>query len=435
MAMPACPRPHKSQMKNSTRTSTVSGSDRAPLPAILAFAWISSLGTGIATNGIYFLSKEHYHFSVSQNYWLGLLAGIMYIIGALGAGPLIRRAQLLGISTRGVLIGVAVALGLLCQVPILAATGSGKPVSQWPIWVLVSLYQPLTGILWPVAESFLSGGRSGAELRSALGRFNVTWSSALVIALCAMGPLERYPTQLLAALGLVHLASLLTVAFIGPEPGRHLPHEHEPHPPVYTRLLVTFRILLPMSYMVLTALTPYLPAALTTLGIAAAWRPPASATWTAARLVTFFVVERWHGWHGRWFPAVVGVVLLLGGFAAAVLAPLLGPGAPGVALMLGGLAAFGVGMSTIYTAALYYAMEVEKAEVEAGGMHEALIGLGYTGGPACGLAGVGMVATQMVGEGAGPVVTLSMVGVIALAVVGGTAFRLSVAKRRGTLNP
>jgi len=105
------------------------------------------------------------------------------------------------------------------------------------------------------------------------------------------------------------------------------------------------------------------------------------------------------------------------------------------AAMLGGLAAFGVGMSTIYTAALYYAMEVEKAEVEAGGMHEALIGLGYTGGPACGLAGVGMVATQMVGEGAGPVVTLSMVGVIALAVVGGTAVRLSVAKRRGSLNP
>lgn len=418
-----------------TRTVRPAGSGRAPLPAVLAFGWISSLGTGIATNGIYFLSKEHYHFTVSQNYWLGLLAGVMYIFGALGAGPLIRRARQMGVSTRGVLIAVVLLLGLLCQVPILAASGAERPASQWPIWLLVALYQPLTGVMWPVVESFLSGGRSGAELRSALGRFNVTWSSALVVALCAMGPMEKFPTQLLAALGIVHLVSLLTVSSIGAEPGRHLADEHEPHPPVYTRLLVTFRILLPVSYMVLTALTPYLPAALASLGIAAAWRPPASATWTAARLVTFFALERWHGWHGRWSPAAVGVVLLLGGFAAAVLAPMLGPSLPGMAMMLSGLAAFGVGMSTIYTAALYYAMEVEKAEVDAGGMHEALIGLGYTGGPACGLAGVGMVATQVVGVDSGPVVTLTMVGVIALTVVGGTGYSLSRSKGRRAPKP
>jgi hypothetical protein len=194
-------------------------------------------------------------------------------------------------------------------------------------------------------------------------------------------------------------------------------------------LLVTFRILLPVSYMVLTALTPYLPTALAALGVPAAWRPPASAMWTAARVVTFFVVERWHGWHGRWFPAAIGVVLLLGGFAAAVLAPQLGPGVAGIVFMLAGLAAFGVGMSTIYTAALYYAMEVEKAEVEAGGTHEALIGLGYTAGPACGLAGVGMVATQTVGSDGGPLVTLTMVGAIAVVVVTGTGIRLAMARR------
>ena len=398
-------------------------SPRASLGAVLAFAWISSLGTGIATNGIYFLSREHYHFSVSENYWLGLLAGVTYIVGALGAGPVIRRAGAAGVSTRAVLGLVVACLGVLCAVPLAAARAGST--GQWPIWVLTAIYQPLTGILWPVTESYLSGGRSGAELRSALGRFNVVWCSALVVALCAMGPLEKHATELLAALGIVHGLSLLLLPLLGREPGRHLPHLHQPHPPVYERLLITFRILLPVSYMVLTALTPYLPAALAALGISAAWRPPLSSTWTAARFVTFFALERWHGWHGRWFPAAIGTVLLLGGFAGAVLAPLFGPGLPGVALMLCGLTAFGIGMSTIYTAALYYAMEVEKAEVDAGGTHEALIGVGYSGGPLCGLAGVGMVATHTVQPEAGPVVTLTLVGVIALTVVGGTGLKVA----------
>jgi hypothetical protein len=39
----------------------------------------------------------------------------------------------------------------------------------------------------------------------------------------------------------------------------------------------------------------------------------------------------------------------------------------------------------VYTGAIYYAMEVHKSDVDAGGTHETLVGLGYSVGPACGL--------------------------------------------------
>ena len=44
-----------------------------------------------------------------------------------------------------------------------------------------------------------------------------------------------------------------------------------------------------------------------------------------------------------------------------------------------------------YTAALYYVMEVGGGEVDAGGSHEALIGIGYTVGPLCGVFSCALV--------------------------------------------
>jgi hypothetical protein len=42
---------------------------------------------------------------------------------------------------------------------------------------------------------------------------------------------------------------------------------------------------------------------------------------------------------------------------------------------------------------LYYAMAVGSAEVDAGGKHEAVIGLGYTAGPMLGLMALGLSST------------------------------------------
>ena len=49
----------------------------------------------------------------------------------------------------------------------------------------------------------------------------------------------------------------------------------------------------------------------------------------------------------------------------------------------------GAGIGSAYAAALYYAMEVGDAQVDAGGAHEAMIGIGYMGGPLAALVAVG----------------------------------------------
>ena len=94
---------------------------------------------------------------------------------------------------------------------------------------------------------------------------------------------------------------------------------------------------------------------------------------------------------------------MTGGFGLVVLAPT-------IHLMLVGFVVFGVGMGMVYYTALYYAMAVGRAEVDAGGVHEALIGVGYTIGPAAGLLGTAL--------GGGPAIVGIVWGLVGLGAIG-----------------
>jgi hypothetical protein len=83
-------------------------------------------------------------------------------------------------------------------------------------------------------------------------------------------------------------------------------------------------------------------------------------------------------WHGRASSLVVAGLLLALGFATAI-------AAPNEMVLIAGLAALGLGQGAIYYSAIYYGLAVGGAEVEAGGIHEALVGAGYFLGPALGL--------------------------------------------------
>ena len=399
----------------------------APLWAVLTFTFLCSIGTGVITNGIFFLTEQGFEFSRTKNYTLGLILGVTYIVGSLGAGPAMGwlRRLIPGVSARAMLAGVLVLLGALSALPALALHAS-PTLTIAAVWMLVAIYSPLTGVLWPTVESFVAGGRRGPALRSAMGLWNVVWSGAIIVAYYAMAPVIRlYPTQTLLGLCILHLATALLLGAFPPEPGEHAAHEHEPHPPVYRALLVTFRMLLPMAYVVSSTLVPYLPTAMTDLGLPKHLHTVLGTAWLIPRTVAFLILERWHGWHGRWATAVVGGVLLLAGFAASVLAPALvpkglsppnEPDVLGVALLLIGLSVFGTGMAVIYSAAIYYAMEVGNAEIDAGGTHEALIGVGYSIGPLCGLLASGAVDRGLIGDRAFNGTVLGTVGFIAVIV-------------------
>jgi MFS family permease len=111
-----------------------------------------------------------------------------------------------------------------------------------------------------------------------------------------------------------------------------------------------------------------------------------AATWLFARALAFLLLGRWHDWHGRWSVAFAGALFVLGGFGVTLLAPHFGAAA--ISLVALALFVFGAGLATLYTAALYYAFEVGGSE--GGSSHEALIGLGYSIGPICGLVVVAL---------------------------------------------
>lgn len=375
---------------------TLHPSTPTPLRAVFAFTFLNSLGGGVVTTGFAFLAESAYGFKAADNYLLGLGQGVTYIIGALGVGPVLSLAMRRSprVTARLVLAGLMAALAGLCLLPwIIQHQGKG---SSWPFWVLVLGYSALTGVLWPIVESYMSGGRSGAELRAATGMFNVVWSSALVVAYLAMAPLlEGRPLEVVVGVGAVHLASAALLLAFASKPAAHIAEHHVAPPENYPRLLGVFRMQLPTSYLFYSALTPFLPVACRSLEVEQGWQTPLASVWLGSRVATFVVMQRWHGWHGRWTTAWAGALMLLAGFAGAVLTPRLGGLAGreiGIAALGVTLAVFGVGMGVVYCSALYYALSVGQAEVDAGGKHEALIGLGYLGGPACGLLAIG--ATQ-----------------------------------------
>lgn len=372
-----------------------------PIAGIMALSFLASVGTYVVESGVFFLTEHTYHFSLVENYTLGVALGITYILGAALASRWIALAKrsFPRLKSRGILTAMMLLMTLLCAVPWAAkrwAGGDPDHPAHWPMWVLVLTYTPLTGILWPMVESYVSGGRSGDRLRSTMGWWNVVWSSALIVGSVGMAPFVKdQAAEVIAALAFLHLLAAGLTRVLSPEPAPH-PAEGPHHcPPVYARLLVTFRFLLPASYLVSSAMIPFLPELMKDkLQIPAAMHTVYGATWLASRTLMFAVLQRTSGWHGRWWLPSLGLASLLGGFALTALSFRVGGVTLGLPILLAGLGVFGVGMGAVYMGAIYYAMEVGKAEVDAGGTHEALIGVGYSAGP-----GLGLVAAAALQRG------------------------------------
>lgn len=398
-----------------------------PLWASLLLTFSASAGSMIVQTGIFYLTTSTYKFSTIENYSLGVVQGLTYIAGAMGAGPLIRslRRAMPSLSSRAILIAILSFMAAMCVIPKVALGDASDNAPHWPIWLLVMLYSPTSGMLWPMVESYIAGGRAGQQLRSTIGWWNVVWSSSLILSSIVMAPfVEQGGTNLILALGGVHVGCALLITRFGREP---LPHPHEAAhvvPPSYAKLLVTFRWLLPMSYLVCSAMIPFLPTLMKRLGIDASMHTIFGATWLLFRTIGFVGMERSKAWHGRWWHPALAMVFMLAGFALVALCIVIGGTENGRPILISGLACFGMGMAMIYAGAIYYAMEVGQAEVDAGGAHEGLIGVGYTVGPAIGLGAAFAVRGEMLKPDMLEPAVLGGIAIVAAIVAGVVARRI-----------
>lgn len=378
----------------------------ASLGLVLGATFLLSVGTGVVSNGIFFITREQFGYSRTWN--LALAAGInaIYIAGALGVGPALRRLarRSARVTTRRVLLALISVMGVVATLPAIIE-------AQWTVWLVAALYGPVAGGMWPIVESYLSGGRRGADLRRAIGGFNLGWALAVAAAYWGMGAvLEVRPLLAIGGMGALYLCCLPLIWRLPNDPARHADLHGEAHPPVYERLLPVFRWLLILSYVLIGVVAPLLPDRMEALGMSARWGAMAASAWAISRIAMFWLFRHWGGWHGRWrTPFWTG-----GGMIGGMILTLSSTGLAGALL---GLVLFGVGVGGVYAAALYYAMSVGAAEVDAGGKHEAMIGLGYTIGPIAGLAGAALAS----GEGAvvsspdtGAIAVVSLVTLVGL---------------------
>jgi MFS family permease len=406
----------------------------APLWAVLSFTFAGSVGTAVATAGVPFLAQSAYGYGETEVFLLALLYGVVYIPGALGVGPALRRmaARHHWLTSGRLLAAICIVLGLLSVLPLMTRPDAGSgPLGAWAIWLMMGAQGLLSGATWPIVESYLSGGRRGQRLRHATGLFNITWGGCIVVSLIALGPFVRpHPLEALAAMLPVYLLCAALTRWMGPEPARSLPDAHPTRPARYKKLLSVFRVQLPMSFLLVAVLEPASPFLIASVAIEDPWRAPAAAIWVSTRVAAFALFARWHGWQGRWSMPAAAASLLLVGFAGITIGPNVETIATARLLVLAGLAVLGFGVGMIYTGALYYAMEVGNAEIDAGGKHEAFIGLGYLGGPVVGLLAYGM-AQPHGPVGASPsLLLLAMAGsVVVVLGLGSVAWSLASSRR------
>jgi len=345
----------------------------APLGAVLTVTFTGSLRGGVFWQAIFFLTAEHYQFSPARNLTLAAAMGAIYAVAAAGAGVLVRRFSSSS-SPRAVLMAALAIWTVAAGMPLAASH------SEPALWAAAFLGAAASAVTWPIVESYLSAGRHGAEMRAAIGWFNVTWTPATALALLLMPIVSQAGS--LAALVLSAAGSIAALAAAFALPARPGAHEAEAAQaavgPEYAYLMRAGSWLLPMSYILVAVMSPLLPHRLAAVG-GGAGAGGVAALWMVARFFTLLAMWRTGFWHGRWATLALAVGALAVGLAAVLLAPSL-------AVLAAGLILFGVGMGLTYYGALYYSLAVGHAAVDAGGNFEALIGFGYFAGPMLGLA-------------------------------------------------
>jgi predicted MFS family arabinose efflux permease len=342
--------------------------------SVLSF--LESFASVLLQRAAFFYTKDRLGFSDEANLWLALVAGLVYIPGAMLSHGLSRR-----IGERRLLLGV-----VLVQIALNGVLG------VWPrpvvVFACLGLLGVVLGLKWPVIESYTSAGLMPSDSAKAIGRFNFAWASAIPLALLVAGPLIAWNDWAMFALaGALNVVSVLVICRLEARPA-HLPQDHPERLGGQRlwrlrHLLRSARWLMLASYSGLWVLSALMPGVFGDLGFRAR---SATAMWGLAdvvRLSAFVVLGVWTGWHERRWPLLRVMVVMPAGFALML-------SGRGLAVVLVGEALFGWGAGEVYYAALYYAMVAENASVKAGAGHESLIGLGFALGPAAGLIGAAL---------------------------------------------
>ena len=374
--------------------------------------FLESVGAVLLQRGLYFYTSAIHGFSDDQNLWLAFAEGSTYVLGAVASHPIAER-----VGERRAMLGSLLAL-LALHLALAAAPSALLIAGAFP---LIGMMQ---GLKWPLIESYASAGRNPRALLAMIGKYNVSWSLAIPLSLTLAGALISAAAHRLffAVPALLNVLAIGLVWFWPTRPGR-LQDDHPERPDAAAiaegaALLTSSRWTMLSSYLLLFLLAPLMPGIFQKLEVPVRLAVSAASLLDVLRLATFAVMGAWGAWHGRKLPLLLAAIALPTAFFVVLFAP-------SVFAVLLGEALFGVAAGTAYHCALYYALLMKNASVDAGGAHEGLIGLGFALGPLVGLLGHALMGPA---GGYVPAMLLSTLPLILLSL--GAALRPLRAHRR-----
>lgn len=371
---------------------------------LLLITLIESAATALVERGMFFYTEEILGFTDRQNLWLALTFAVPYVFSAFAAHALTQRWM----SEKAMAI-----LGIVTQTVFLLVVAC-YPVG-WTIFVLQAVMGLCTGLKWPPIESYISAGLTPSQASRRIGVFNVTWAGAVSIAIVLAGPLIAWWN--LALFVVPPVLSVISFVLFMRVPSRpiHLAADHPERPSVehlarMHALLVASRWLLLGSYATYFVLAALMPGVFTRLEVPVRNATMLSAIVEVMRVITFFAMQRKPGWHFKTWPLLVSMLIVPVGFVLIV-------STNNFALVLTGEVLFGIAMGLTYYCALYYAMVVKNAAVDAGGIHEGLIGIGFVIGPLAAILGAEASRIESIGAwgiylGVGPLLLITLGGAL-----------------------
>jgi MFS family permease len=344
---------------------------------------LASIAGTLLIVGIYFFTREVYHWSIVHNFLLAAAQGAVYAVGALAAEPLTRRW-----GRRRALAGLYLLLG------IIAASSAVVRHTPWLVAVLLLAYAMVIAASWPMLESLFSQSADPHELSRSLGRYNLVWAATGAAALAAQGTLIQYwPAGVFLVPAAAHLiCAALMLAQREPEAAPASASHEAPEQELLRQRRVALwlsRIAMPATYVAIYGLSAMLPSLPLVQQLGVRMATLVGSVWLASRFAAFWWLGATVWWHTR--PGVLfwAAIIMLAGFWGTVIPSAL-PDQFGRAGALGVMVAaqlvLGAAIGIIYAASLYFGMVLSEGSTEHGGYHEALIGLGQVLGPGAGAA-------------------------------------------------
>ncbi|MEN6620847.1 MAG: MFS transporter [Smithella sp.] len=339
------------------------------------------------SNFLFFYLRNTFGFGEVANLLTAAAGGFVYIIAAWQGGKLAQRFGYIRILSLGIfIVFLSFVTGMIFP----------KPAAQVLVYCLWTV-----GIcfIWPALEAVVCD-RAGASLSRVIGIYNITWAAGAAVAYFTAGILiEKLGILSLfwLPMGLM-IIELALVPFAANRLNKEYACQCHEMPlntgasPFETRLFQRMAWLAnPFCYVAINTVIPLIPSIAEKLHLSTGMAGIVGSLWMFTRMAAFAALWQWTGWHYRFRWLAGSYLLLIICFFGVLVSPSLG-------WFLTAQVGFGFSIGFIYYSSLFYSMNVLENQCANAGFHEAMIGLGFFIGPACGAATLYFIPTAIGSE-------------------------------------